>query len=96
MSTEEAKPQIIVIERRGNGMATAGFVCSLVGAILGLIPLLFFFAWVLGPLGLVFGGIGWKNARAGRGGKGLAISAVILGLIAIGLGIIGYTILSNL
>jgi hypothetical protein len=96
VSTENVQPQVIVIERRGNGMATAGFVCSLVGAVLGLIPLLFFFAWILGPLGLVFGAIGWKNARAGRGGKGLAIAGVILGIAAIGLGIIGYTILSNL
>lgn len=97
MSTEDAPAQqVIYVERQGNGLATAGFVCSLVGAIFGLIPLFFWLAWILGPLGLVFGAVGWKHANKRGRGKGLAISGVILGLVAIGLGVIGYTILSDL
>jgi Na+/proline symporter len=92
-----AAHQVVVIERKGNGLAVAGFVCGLIGAIFGLIPLLFWIAFPLGVLGLVFGGIAWHRARrdAERGGKGLAIAAVILGLLALVLAIIGIVIIDN-
>lgn len=57
-----------------NGMAVAGFVCALVG--------LFVFAWILGTLGLVFGGIGLSRANRGAAGRrGLAIAAIVIGAV---------------
>ena len=58
--------QIVVVERKGNGLGVAGFVCGLIGAIFGLIPLLFWISFPLGVLGLVFGGIGWRRAKRER------------------------------
>jgi hypothetical protein len=65
-------------EKRTNGMALAGFICSLVG--------LFIFGVVLGVLGVIFSAIGlgkiskdpskWK-------GKGMAIAGLIVGIIDI-------------
>jgi hypothetical protein len=56
----------------GNGMAVAGLVCGLVG--------LLFFPIILGPLALIFGGVGWSKANRGAKYKGMALAAVILGI----------------
>jgi hypothetical protein len=61
--------------RGSNGLAIAGLVCGLVG--------LFFFSIVLGPLAVVFGGVGLSRARRGAGGRGMAIAAIVLGVIDI-------------
>jgi hypothetical protein len=58
-----------------NGMAVAGLVCGLVGVL--------FFNIVLGPLAIIFGGIGWSRANHGARHKGMAIAAVILGVVDI-------------
>jgi hypothetical protein len=61
---------------QGNGMAVAGFVCSLVGIFVAGIP--------LGILGVVFSNIGLNRAkREGRPLSGLAIAGIVLGFIAI-------------
>jgi hypothetical protein len=56
----------------GNGLAVAGLVCGLVG--------LLFLPIILGPLALIFGGIGWSKANRGAKHKGIAIAAVVLGI----------------
>jgi Na+/proline symporter len=69
----------------------AGFVCGLIGALVGLIPLLSWIAFPAGILGVVFGGIGWPraNREPERGGKGLAIAGLVLGILAMTLATIG-------
>jgi Domain of unknown function (DUF4190) len=59
--------------QNSNGLAIAGLVCGLVG--------LLFLPIVLGPLALIFGGIGLSKANRGAGHKGTAIAAVVLGII---------------
>ena len=59
-----------------NGMAIAGLVCGIVG--------IFLFNIILGPLALVFGGVGLRNARrSGAGHSGMAVSAIVLGVVDI-------------
>lgn len=58
-----------------NGLAIAGLVCGLVGVL--------FFNFILGPLAIIFGGIGWARANRGARHRGMAIAAVILGVIDI-------------
>ena len=86
-----------VVLRRGNGLAVAGFVCSLIGAPVGLIPLLSWIAFPLGILGVVFGGIGWRraNREPERGGKGLAIAGLVLGILAVILAVIGMALIND-
>lgn len=59
-----------------NGMALAGYYCG----VFGLIP---FLGFLLGLLAIVFGILGMMNAskRPSAGGKGHAITAIILGVI---------------
>jgi hypothetical protein len=56
-----------------NGLAIAGLVCGLVG--------LLFFNVILGPLAIIFGGIGWSKANHGARHKGMAIASVVLGIV---------------
>ena len=58
--------------QNGNGLAVAGLVCGLVGLLV--------FAPILGPLAIIFGGIGWSKANRGAKHKGMAIAAVVLGI----------------
>lgn len=63
-------------DRRANGLAITGFVCSLVG--------LFVFGIVLGLLGIIFGAIGLGRAVRDPGtwkGKGMAIASLVIGVV---------------
>jgi hypothetical protein len=61
------------VSHQRNGMAVAGFVCALVG--------IFLFNFILGPLGIIFGGIGLSHARDGAPNRGLAIAGVVIGIL---------------
>jgi len=56
-----------------NGFAIAGLVCGIIGLIL--------FNFILGPLAIIFGGIGVSRANRGLSHRGMAWSGVILGII---------------
>ena len=73
--------------QQGNGLAIAGLVCGLVGLI--------FFAVILGPLAIIFGGIGWNKANHGAKYKGMSIAAVILGVVDVVLFIVLIAVASN-
>ena len=83
--------------RRGNGLAVAALVLGIIGVLSGLIPLLFFFAWVLGVLAFVFGWLGRTAVKRdpSRSGRGQAIAGVILGAIAVVLGVVGIVIVAG-
>ncbi|MET7443042.1 MULTISPECIES: DUF4190 domain-containing protein [unclassified Streptomyces] len=57
---------------RTNGLAIASLVCGIVG--------LFFLNIVLGPLAIVFGVIGMRQAGV-KGGGGMAKAGVVLGIV---------------
>jgi hypothetical protein len=59
--------------QQGNGLAVAGLVCGIVG--------LLFFSVVLGPLAIIFGGVGWSKANHGAPHRGMAIAAVVFGIL---------------
>lgn len=63
--------------QRGNGLAITGLVLGLCALLFSLIPLIGVIAWVLAPLGLIFGIIGLR-ARKGMAITGIATSAVAL------------------
>jgi hypothetical protein len=61
--------------QNNNGLAIAGLVCGIVGIL--------FFNFVLGPLAIIFGGIGWSRANRGARHRGMSIAAVVLGVVDI-------------
>lgn len=63
-------------QQKTNGLAIAGFVCSLVG--------LFVFPLILGILGVCFGGVGKKRIEAfNEKGNGFATASIIIGILDI-------------
>ena len=57
----------------GNGLAVAGLVCGLVGLV--------FLNYILGPLAIIFGGVGLSRANRGAGHRGMSLAAIILGIV---------------
>jgi uncharacterized membrane protein YhhN len=80
---------------QGNGLAVASLVLGIVGAIFGLIPILFVVAWICGLLALVFGISGFRKGRQGAPHKGMALAGLILGIVALALGGWGVAIVSD-
>ncbi|OLF08296.1 DUF4190 domain-containing protein [Actinophytocola xanthii] len=71
-----------------NGVGTTALVLGLVGAAVGLIPLLGVAAIVLGALALVFGLLGWSRSQKQLAtNKGMAVTGTVLGAIALTLGL---------
>jgi hypothetical protein len=72
-------------------------VCGIVGAIFGLIPILFFIALPLGLLAIIFGFVG--RGRANRdpnvGRKRMATWGIVSGVAAVVLGCIGIAIVND-
>lgn len=64
-------------ETKPNGMAVASLVCSIVG--------IFLLGVVLGPLGIIFGGIGLQRANRGGGRRGIAVTGLTIGIIDVAL-----------
>ena len=68
----------IYVERRTNGLGTAGFVLAVLTIVLGWVPV---FGWFIWALGLLFSFIGMFKAPRGLAIAGFVIS--LLGLIMI-------------
>jgi len=70
--------------RPSNGLATAGFVLGLLGFLGSFIPVVNIGGIVLGVLGVILAAIGLVKAKAlGGAGKGLAVTGIVLGALAV-------------
>ncbi len=68
-------------EQKTNGLAVA----SMVTGIVGLLLTLSIFGFILGALGIIFGGVALKQIKKNQEkykGKGLAITGLVCGIIA--------------
>ena len=72
---EQTNPQTIIIQKKGNGLGTAGFVLSLIAFILCWVPILDFILWLLGAIISVIGVF--------KAPRGLAIAGCIISFILI-------------
>jgi len=71
-------------ELRTEGLAVAGFICSLIG--------IFFAGLVFGTLAVIFGIVALGKIKRNpetKKGRGLAIAAIVIGLVVLPLTIIG-------
>jgi hypothetical protein len=66
-----------------NGLATAGFVLSLLGLLSSWIPVLNIVGVILGVIGVVLAGVGLAKSKKVNAGKGLAIAGIVLGVLAV-------------
>ena len=81
MTTEQHSPaQAPVSAGKNSGVAVAGFVTGLLGALLSWFPLA---GIILGILGVVLGGVGRSQARRTGAPTGLATAGIVLGALAV-------------
>jgi predicted PurR-regulated permease PerM len=66
-------------------MAVAGMVLGIIGIVFSFIPVIgVFFGSILGLLALILGGVGLSRAKdPSRGGRGQAITGIVLGILAL-------------
>ena len=69
-------------KRKSNGLAVAGFVLALLGALCCWVPFVNIFFAFLAILGLIFGVVGLVRSGRQGTGKGLSIAAIILAVAA--------------
>ncbi|HNJ97313.1 MAG TPA: DUF2510 domain-containing protein [Ilumatobacteraceae bacterium] len=81
--------------QRTNGLAVASLVLGILAALSGIIPFLFFLAFVFGILALVFGLVSWSAATKGAPNKGMAIAGTVLSAVGITLGVVGVIIVNR-
>lgn len=89
--------RVVYVDRRSNGMAVASLVLGIIGVVFGLVPLTAFIAVICGILAIIFGWVGRSNAKKDPqiGRKTMATWGLVLGLIALGLGIIGFVVIED-
>lgn len=76
-----------------NGLGVAALVLGIVGALSGVIPLLFWLAGLLGLLALVFGLVGLGRVKRRQAtNKGVAVTGTVFGAIALVLSVVGLVI----
>jgi len=76
-------PQTVIVQapaRPGNGLGVAGFVTGLLGLIFCWVPA---FGIVLALLGVIMGGVGIATGKKKGAPIGLAVSGLVLGIIAL-------------
>jgi hypothetical protein len=77
MSYTRSDPGVAEPVTRGgsNGLAIAALVCGIIG--------LFIFNFILGPLAIIFGGVGLRRASRGAGHRGMSWAGLVLGIVDI-------------
>ncbi|MBQ1118953.1 hypothetical protein ACH4RA_23955 [Streptomyces smyrnaeus] len=76
-----------------NGLGLTALILGLVGALSGLVPILFWLSGTLGLIGLVLGLVGRSRAKKGSATNGkTALAGVLLSLAAFALGVWGLVV----
>jgi hypothetical protein len=91
--SEYDEPPVLVMPPGSNGMAVAALALGIVGVVSGLVPFFFLVSLPCGVLAFVFGCVSWRRANVrGVPGRGMARTGVVLGVVAVALGVIGVVI----
>jgi hypothetical protein len=80
-----AAPPTVRVPAEGkgsNGLAIAGFVLALLGALSSFIPIVNIGGDVLAVLGLIFGVVGLIQSGSKAAGRGLSVAAISLAMVA--------------
>jgi hypothetical protein len=70
-------------------MGIAGLVLGILSAVGGWIPVVNYFAWLFGILGIVFSVMGRKKAAADNQPMGVATAGLVLSIIGLVISVIG-------
>lgn len=79
---QENQPQLMVVQKAENGVATAALVVGVVALVLSFVPIIGLVSLPLGLVAVGLGILGWVWAGA-KGGLGRAIGGVVCGGVAL-------------
>jgi uncharacterized membrane protein len=77
----------------GTGLQVTAIVAGIFGVIFGLIPLTFFLAWTFGLVALIVGIMAYRRAK--EVGRKQGRAGIVMGTVALVLGIIGVVIVAD-
>lgn len=98
MNPDPTNPNVVYVVKEsppGHGLIVTAFVSSIIGFFLGLVPILFALAWAGGAVGIVCGLVGRVKSRRVGGPTRMATWAIVIGVLAFALGIVGIVIVQN-
>lgn len=79
-----------------NGLGLAALIVGIIGITMGLIPILFWFALIMGVIALALGLAAHGRVRRGTAtNKKVSIAGWVTGLASIALGVIGMVVVFN-
>ena len=81
--SQPQQPQSQPQKPQPNGLATAGLVVAIIGAVFSFIPVVGTVAWFLAPIGLVLSAVGLVKSKRARSGRGRSIAGIVLGVVAL-------------
>lgn len=74
-----------------SGMAVTSLVTGIIALISSFVPLLNVLSFPFVILAIVFGGIGlWQTSKGTKGGKGIAVAGLVLGILALLITVVMY------
>lgn len=78
------KKGIIMEKKPTSGMAVTSLVTGIIALISSFVPLLNLLSFPFVLLAIIFGAIGvWQTVKGTKGGKGIAIAGLVLGVLAL-------------
>ncbi|MCH7231045.1 DUF4190 domain-containing protein [Glycomyces sp. L485] len=83
------------VPQRTNGHAVTALVLGILALVLAFIPLVNVVSFVLGPLAIIFGIVGLVAGRRRGTGKGMSIAGIVMGALALVIGIVMYVLVFN-
>ncbi|MFD3664185.1 DUF4352 domain-containing protein [Streptomyces sp. NPDC058659] len=93
MSYDTQVPPAAPQQAMRNGLGTAALILGIIGAVSGLIPLLFWLAGTLGLIALILGLVGKGRVKRGEANnKGVTLTGAVLGLVSLILATVGLII----
>ena len=78
--------------KRGNGFAVTALVLGIIAVVLAFIPVVNIVSFVLAALAIIFGIVGLISSGKRHAGKGMSITGIVLGVVALALAIIMYVL----
>ncbi len=77
------------MEKKFNGFGIPALIFGVLSCVGAFIPLITYFAWLGGVLGIVFGGVGIHKSNVWGNGKGLSVAGLVTGIIGTVIGLVG-------
>ncbi|WP_051325358.1 DUF4190 domain-containing protein [Glycomyces tenuis] len=78
--------------KRGNGFAVTALVLGIIALVLAFIPVVNLISFALGVIAIIFGIVGLVTGRKRHAGRGMSLTGIILGVLALAVAVLMYVL----